>query len=258
MNYIFKRISSKISFSNLVEVAKNPKSVVEFIRGIRAERTKRKMDMEREIRELPVRLSKLFNAKLNKVKGYHEEIKNNKQFYQEYDSKLNNLRKEGLIKGTTSIIDCQTLYVVTRIIKPEVVVETGVMYGAFDAHITEALSKNERGRIVSIDLPGGPKKYDYGYLVSDKHKKIWNIEIGNSLNILEDVLDSFGGIGLFLHDSLHTKDHMRKEDEISYPYIRRGGVLASHDILKSDVFQEFCEEKSVKYKTVRNIGVGLK
>ena len=46
----------------------------------------------------------------------------------------------------SSLFDCETMYLLVRVLKPEIVVETGVAQGAVSAHILEAFERNKKGR----------------------------------------------------------------------------------------------------------------
>jgi len=41
----------------------------------------------------------------------------------------------------------------TRLIKPNFFIETGVLHGLTSSFILEAIAKNERGKLLSIDYP---------------------------------------------------------------------------------------------------------
>jgi hypothetical protein len=45
------------------------------------------------------------------------------------------------------------LYVIARLLRPRVIIESGVSSGISSAHILAALRKNGRGKLHSIDLP---------------------------------------------------------------------------------------------------------
>lgn len=214
------------------------------------------MNVERK--ELPERLASVFDKEEEIVRKYQKEIENNDDFYDEFEAKSSELRSENVLTGTTSTLDAQTMYIVCRLIEPDVVIESGVRYGSFDAHITAALNKNNNGIMYSIDLPDAIEKFDYGYLVPDDCKKRWNVQLGDANDILPELLEDEGPVDIFLHDSLHTRDHMKWEYQTAYPRLSNDGVVASHDVLKSNVFENFANDKDMNWTRVRNIGVAQK
>ena len=73
-------------------------------------------------------------------------------FRVEYRRRLGQLDSEipGHSDGTSSDFDCETLYVTVRAARPSVVVETGVLFGAFSAHILEARPAVEAATLLEV------------------------------------------------------------------------------------------------------------
>ena len=69
--------------------------------------------------------------------------------------------------------------------------------------------------------------------------------MGDAKIELPRLLERLGTIDIFLHDSLHTLEHMTFEFEIAWKYIRPGGFLASDDIDYNEAFSQFCKNKRV-------------
>jgi hypothetical protein len=138
------------------------------------------------------------------------------------------------------------LYGLVRALRPGHVVETGVATGVSTSYIAAALLENGAGRLYSIDLPpraGTARRHADGSL-SPAQGPGWGIpaEIRSAMGgrhelILEDVrtalpslLARLPRVDLFLHDDLHTPDHMLWEYRLVWPHLPSGGVLASDDI----------------------------
>jgi Methyltransferase domain len=138
------------------------------------------------------------------------------------------------------------LYGLVRALRPEHVVETGVATGVSTSFIAAALVENGAGRLYSIDLPpraDTDRRHADGSS-SPAQGPGWGIpaEIRSAIRgrhelILEDVrtalpslLARLPRVDLFLHDDLHTPDHMLWEYRLVWPHLRTGGVLASDDI----------------------------
>jgi predicted O-methyltransferase YrrM len=62
------------------------------------------------------------------------------------------LQEAGDVGGSIDYESGTALYVLVRIFKPEVVVETGVANGVSSSFILKALDQNSRGKLYSIDL----------------------------------------------------------------------------------------------------------
>lgn len=169
--------------------------------------------------------------------------------------------------GTTSEFGCEALYLLVRAARPQVVVDTGVLYGASSAHILAALSRNGVGKLYSIDIGRDPREPPHEFFVPDKLRQHWELIIGDSRSELPSLLSRCPVIDMFHHDSLHTFDHMTWEFETAFPHLSPEGVLSSDDILaplsllgifRQNAFPAFCERRQISYATFHNLGVALR
>ncbi|MBI3999920.1 MAG: class I SAM-dependent methyltransferase [Candidatus Omnitrophica bacterium] len=164
------------------------------------------------------------------------------------------MAKQGEINGVFSKWKLICLGSLIRLMKPEVVVETGVAHGSSSAVILEALYENGRGTLYSIDLPvfkgqdGKLKPWLRGYsfkaedvstvrdldqvgwLVPSDLRDQWKLVLGDSLTELPKLLPTLPEVNLFLHDSLHHYEHMTQEFELIWPCLTNGGFLLADDI----------------------------
>ena len=104
------------------------------------------------------------------------------------------------------------LYYLIRIIRPAQVLETGVFHGLTTLWILQALHDNKFGHLISIDLPRRewknffpdrnmgaghqgedelPDNCNPGWLVPEKLKKRWELNIGPSEILLEKIVNNF-------------------------------------------------------------------
>jgi predicted O-methyltransferase YrrM len=169
--------------------------------------------------------------------------------------------------GTSDALSHEALYLVVRAMRPRVVVETGVLYGAASAHILAALARNGEGELYSIDLPHEPHEPPHGFLVPDELGGRWTLVVGDSRRELPTLLDRLSAIDLFHHDSLHTFQHMTWEYQTVLPHLTPHGVLSSHDvriahsvreIFRGNAFPTFCEAHGLRWWTFHNSGLALR
>jgi len=133
-------------------------------------------------------------------------------------------------------------YAVIRAAKPDVVVETGVANGVSSSYILLALEQNEKGRLHSIDIGDRallPSGADTGWIVPGWLRHRWTLHLGNARALLPPLLARLGEIDVFIHDSLHTDEHMTFEFETAYPYLKPGGMLIADDALWNPAFARF-------------------
>jgi hypothetical protein len=135
----------------------------------------------------------------------------------------------------------RAVWCLTRHLRPENVVETGVAHGVTSRFILEALEKNGVGRLSSIDLPPVEKDWQkqVGVAVDDRHTKRWTYVKGPSRLRLPKLLAQLGKIDLFIHDSLHSERNVRFELDRAWAALRPGGALVVDDVDANWGFHSF-------------------
>jgi hypothetical protein len=157
------------------------------------------------------------------------------------------------------------LFAIVRLLRPEHIVEAGVSSGVSSAHFLAALRRNRRGRLHSIDLPlmqrgptlargepsvALPPGHDTGWAVPDRFKERWDLRIGPSQELLPALVSELDGIGLFLHDDLHTPAHLDFELATVRPRLAPGAVvLADNTTWTGEAFPRFA--RAVGARVVR-------
>ena len=98
------------------------------------------------------------------------------------------------------------LYGLCKIMKPDIIVETGIAYGQSSSYILQALKENNKGILYSIDNIFRPWESleMIGNAIPQNLRKRWKLVVGSSVVKLEETLKSKKTIDVFLHDSLHT------------------------------------------------------
>lgn len=147
------------------------------------------------------------------------------------------------------------LYGLTRSLKPQVVVETGIGAGVSSRAILLAFEENARGHLSSIELPNPrigtlPR---VGYLVPGSLEQRWTRLYGASRRLLPKLLRELGEIDIFLHDSRHSYHNQRTEYRTAWPHLRPGGVLISDDV-GNDALLEMADAWKVAPIIVRQQG----
>lgn len=154
------------------------------------------------------------------------------------------------------------VYILVRALRPRVMIETGV----FDGHSTvltlEALSHNDGGLLISIDLPAVetiagsthampdttlPSGRQPGWIIPEALRDRHRLLLGDSKALLPRTLEEFPDLDIFMHDSLHTYEHMMFEYRTAWPHIRRGGLLLSDDIMWNAAFHRFSRAEGRAY-----------
>jgi len=150
------------------------------------------------------------------------------------------------------------LFALVRLLRPAHIVEAGVSSGVSSAHFLAALRRNRSGRLHSIDQPTRqrgarltrgesevsiPPGLETGWAVPERLRERWDLRLGPSEELLPRVVSEVEGIGLFLHDDLHTAAHLSFELRTVRPRLAPGAVvLADNTSWTGDAFPAFARE----------------
>ena len=207
------------------------------------------------------RISLLLDVNVEKVNSIIQEL-NEDEFYFSIKKELDNYSNLKL-GDNLNPLGAPTLYILARIFKPKVLVETGVASGVSSSFILNALSKNNQGKLYSIDLPNAeivtsliPEGKESGWIIPDNLRDRHELIIGDSKKELPKILDKLGTIDWFFHDSLHTYDFMTWEYNQAWGYLSSPGLLLSDDITWNSSFKDFSKKvKAKNWATFYNLGV---
>ena len=129
-------------------------------------------------------------------------------------------------------------YAFVRILKPRIVVETGVDKGHGAVVLCAALMRNEAegfpGRYYGTDI-----NPEAGFLLSEPYSRVGKILYGDSV----ETLRSFSEIDIFINDSDHSAEYERLEYDTIAPKLREGrGLILGDNCHSTDVLARFSAE----------------
>jgi predicted O-methyltransferase YrrM len=151
---------------------------------------------------------------------------------------------------------------IVRLMRPAVMVETGVALGFTTATVLRAMADAGKGRLYSVDLPAIQHNPDepVGRAVPSTVRDRWHLELGDSRKKLEPLCARVAPVDIFLHDALHTYSSQLREYHTAWPFIRSGGLLISDDV-NNPAFVEFARKMGVRPHLVagpsRSDAIGL-
>jgi predicted O-methyltransferase YrrM len=127
------------------------------------------------------------------------------------------------------------VYACCRLMRPQLVVESGVAHGFTTAAILRALNDNQQGRLVSIDLPHlHPRAVEsIGTAVEPGLRDRWELHLGPATSELSRVITHTESIDIFVQDASHTERGQLAEYRAAWPRIREAGLLISDDAGKA-------------------------
>ncbi|MGI0022296.1 MAG: class I SAM-dependent methyltransferase [Nitrososphaeraceae archaeon] len=249
-----------LMLSKINKAIKNPRKAIRYVlEGGEKGRQKKILSLISDYTQDRVPLNELQSFLDTDLTEYYNELVRN-QVYKQVEMRLaENWRNLGVFGLTES----RLLYTICRVIKPEIIIETGVASGLSSTIFLLALEKNDKGHLYSIDLPPSeelnitigqhttiPKNKIAGWLVPDSLKKRWTLELGDSKKILPEILNKLKKCDLFLHDSDHTYEHMRWEYETVWPFLKI--MLLSDDIYRHTAFDDFAAKYKMKTHKISN------
>jgi Methyltransferase domain len=164
---------------------------------------------------------------------------------------INGLESSGIQAGPMSFQQwndgdaglVRALWCLTRHLKPDKIVETGVAHGVTSRFLLEALERNGKGKLFSIDLPPLDRalRKQVGIAVGDRFANRWKYIKGSSRRHLPALLSELGQIDLFIHDSLHSEHNVRFEMDLAWAALRPAGALVVDDVDANWGFQSFLD-----------------
>lgn len=193
------------------------------------------------------------------------ELVRNNAFYAELDEAMIAMRQRRVVWFDY----LPMLYVAIRLLKPKVMVETGVFDGVSSSVLLQAMHDNNEGVLESIDLPATdtivgatdgmpetrlPAGQQPGWLVPARLRSRYSLNLGDSRELLPRVLQKHQTIDIFFHDSLHTYEHMKFEFQAAWPHLRAGGLFASDDVMGHRAMMELVKAHRKSYVIVDGCG----
>jgi Methyltransferase domain len=135
-------------------------------------------------------------------------------------------------------------YALARLVRPELIVETGVHDGLGALVLLRALERNAQegtaGRLVSFDINPAA-----GWIVGSDPR--WELRIEPALEGLPARLEAGPAVGIFIHDSLHTYENERAELLLAGAHLAPDGVLITDNAHGSPALRDSCEELGLRY-----------
>lgn len=205
--------------------------------------------------------TKLFKSKKILISDWDKFSQNlNNKLYKESKSYLakhksiqNNIIKKIPFKmgGSAGLEIC---YFLTRLIKPNTIVETGVAMGNSSRAFLAAIKNNKQGVLFSSDLPYLDYKNAHefiGCVVEEDLKKFWNLFIGQDISNIKKIMNSINNIDLFHYDSDKSYFGRKRIIEAISSKFSDNFLLIMDDIDDNNYFMDYVGSNNLKYKIFR-------
>lgn len=124
------------------------------------------------------------------------------------------------------------IYLITKKLKPDISVETGVEKGGSTYMMLKAIQENKKGHLYSIDIEQY-YKYKGRYvsqiapLVREDLKDRWTFICGDAQKETSKLLTKTftGKVSLFLAGQSHTYEIQKQEGELAWKHLASGGIF---------------------------------
>jgi len=117
------------------------------------------------------------------------------------------------------------LHAITRLLRPEHVVEVGVSSGVSSAYLLAALERNRRGTLHSVDLPSTPRRsasshraswsippgWSSGWAVPPRLRPRWDLRLGDKADVIPRLARELSQVGLVVYDVPHDEADLVRE-----------------------------------------------
>lgn len=137
-------------------------------------------------------------------------------------------------------------YVLVRLQRPAVVVETGIHDGLGSLLLLRALERNAQeghpGELLSFDIDPST-----GWLVDERHRGRWTRTIGSTYDVLESVIGD-RRVGMLIHDSDHTYECERFEFGVGLAHRTHPLTLVSDNAHATSALRDLCTEHGWEYR----------
>ena len=193
---------------------------------------------EKNLDELYKLLEHIFDVDFIKIKGYSEELLQNDELKTYLIKKIESSNFKNFADTEIKYSRRIGWYIIARIIKPKLIIETGVDKGMGSVILSEALIKNEqegfKGKYFGIDI--NPKA---GYLFDDIYRKKGKIIYGDSIESLKRIDEP---IDLFINDSDHSAEYEADEYKIIFSKLSKNSVILGDNSHSTDELLKFSIE----------------
>lgn len=120
--------------------------------------------------------------------------------------------------GSIWEVEGKVLYALTRLIRPDRVIEFGTRYGCSTAHFAAAMDMNEKGMITTVDIVGTS-------LSGDLHSRVSSV----GQDGVEYAKEQKGSVDIIFEDGPHSTEFTRDVITYTLPHLTDGGIVVVHD-----------------------------
>ena len=157
-------------------------------------------------------------APVAEIKSYLDELETNLELKIFINNQLRLHRRGNEIDREAYFGRRIGWYAIVRAMQPSLIVETGTEKGLGSLVLAEAILKNGKGKLITIDMEPSS-----GLLIGGKHSGVISQVIGDSIQALSQI----DQVDMFIHDSDHSSEHEAREFRVIAPRLTDSGIVLS-------------------------------
>lgn len=183
------------------------------------------------------------DSTFEQIKFYLQELENDKEIRSHVRDSINNSKLKEYADSKIEFSRRLGWYVCVRLLKPKVIVETGVDKGLGSVVLIRGLMKNKEegygGYYYGTDI-----NPEAGYLLNGDYNKHGEILYGDSIETLNKMTN---GIDLFINDSDHSAEYEYKEYLAIKNKLSKTGIILGDNSHSTDKLIKFSIENNRRY-----------
>jgi hypothetical protein len=183
-------------------------------------------------------LASITKRPVDQARSYIDELRNDRALS---DSLLNSLRNSEFRSVSDKRLGYSRRlgwYALVRLLKPRVIIETGVDKGLGAAVLCAALKRNadegHRGKYLGTDIVPTA-----GWLLKAPYEEFGEILYGDSIESLKKIEDQ---VDIFINDSDHSAEYEAQEYETILPKMAPGGLILADNAHVTSKLAEFSRD----------------
>ena len=163
-------------------------------------------------------IANVCRAPVSEIKSYLDELENNSELKIFIKDQLRQHRRGIEIDSEAYFGRRIGWYAIVRAMQPNLIVETGTEKGLGSLVLAEAILKNGKGKLITIDMEPSS-----GLLIGGKYSEVISQVIGDSIQALSQI----DQVDMFIHDSDHSSEHEAREFGVITPRLTVSGIVLS-------------------------------
>lgn len=198
---------------------------------------------DQNLKELYKLLEIIFNINYSQIEKYSNELLNNETLKTYLSTKIKSSNFKNFADKEIKFSRRIGWYIIARIIKPKLIIETGVDKGMGSVILAEAIIKNKlegyEGEYLGTDI-----NPDAGYLFDDIYSENGKILYGDSIESLKTIDKQ---IDLFINDSDHSSIYEGKEYKTILNKLSANSVILGDNSHETDELLKFSMHQNRKF-----------